>query len=283
MELHEINPHIRFANRSTSYLMEGKYRVCYDCRLFYIEKGNGSIRIENEKYVIVPNTVMFLPPASHYRFSFDAPRDLLLYVFDFDLTDRFAYLSSSLGTAKDDNYDPSHVPRYELPADFEKPIVLYDMQLSEPLQGLTNTFQAKEAYYHESSSALLKYTLFEILCARLRSVRGPNYDTVRRVTDYIRIHFTEIDLSNASIAAHFGYHPYYLSTLIKEETGKTLRQYLISCRVSAARSLLCTTDDDIGTVAWKSGFGSASYFIKVFREQTGLTPARFRQNNVNFI
>ena len=100
-----------------------------------------------------------------------------------------------------------------------------------------------------------------------------------QVTAYIRENLSE-SISVEQIAAHFHYHPYYISNLMKKHTGKTLHQYLLSYRIRLAKNLLITTNTDIGTVAWKCGFNTSAYFIKIFKNHTGLTPGEYRKKNM---
>ena len=43
--------------------------------------------------------------------------------------------------------------------------------------------------------------------------------------------------------------------------------------------LLKSTGKDLEQIAAETGFGGASYLIRVFRERTGMTPRRFREQN----
>ena len=54
-------------------------------------------------------------------------------------------------------------------------------------------------------------------------------------------------------------------------------------KIRIAKNFLATTDWDIETVAWQSGFNSVSYFIKLFREHTGVTPLNYRRSQANYI
>ena len=88
------------------------------------------------------------------------------------------------------------------------------------------------------------------------------------------------DIIVQKIAAEFGYHPNYISQIFKESTDKTLRDYLTHYRIRMAKNLLRTTELDVGTIGWKCGFNSVSYFIKVFRQHTGMTPHKFQKSQI---
>lgn len=123
----------------------------------------------------------------------------------------------------------------------------------------------------------LKLCLIELL-----QKHSPDADfrKVEKVIDYIHENYHLTTLTNTEIAGHFNYHPYYLSNLMKQTTGKTLHQHLKHYRIRIAKNYLITTDLDINTISWKSGFHSAAYFIKTFREYTGVTPKVYRQKHL---
>ncbi len=70
------------------------------------------------------------------------------------------------------------------------------------------------------------------------------------------------------------------STLIhkfKNETGKSITGYKLSKQIDEAKSLLSLTDMNIGQIAFHVGFGTNTYFSKIFKRETGLTPKDYRE------
>ena len=61
---------------------------------------------------------------------------------------------------------------------------------------------------------------------------------------------------------------------------KTPVQYINTVRLTRAMELLRKTDRKVLDVAIDSGFNSQSYFIEVFRENVGITPAYYRQQEL---
>ena len=51
---------------------------------------------------------------------------------------------------------------------------------------------------------------------------------------------------------------------------------LTDVRIEAARQYLATTNLSIGEIAHQTGYGSANYFSKVFRQETGASPNEYR-------
>mgnify|MGYP004484086019 FL=1 len=71
-------------------------------------------------------------------------------------------------------------------------------------------------------------------------------------------------------------NPDYLSKLLKKETGLSFSEYVMNCRISLAKMLLQATGKSIQEIAGMTGFNSASYFSKIFKQETGMSPATFR-------
>ena len=67
-----------------------------------------------------------------------------------------------------------------------------------------------------------------------------------------------------------------MSRVFKEETGTAFHDYRNAVRIGKARQLLLHEDLRITDVASAVGFDDQSYFTKVFRRFTGMTPLRYR-------
>ncbi len=59
--------------------------------------------------------------------------------------------------------------------------------------------------------------------------------------------------------------------------GKTPAEYLTEYRLSKAAALLSDTDRTVSDICFSCGFNDPSYFSKVFREKSGLTPGIYRK------
>lgn len=65
-------------------------------------------------------------------------------------------------------------------------------------------------------------------------------------------------------------------------TGRTLKQEMTRVRIDQARMLLTRGEIPIKRVARLCGFGSLHYFSRVFKNETGTTPARFRSKTRSY-
>lgn len=80
-----------------------------------------------------------------------------------------------------------------------------------------------------------------------------------------------------SIAAKLGYTDRHLRRAFEAEYGVTPAQYLRTCRLLLAKSLLTDTDLPVSRVAKASGFGSVRRFNDAFKEHYRLTPSDLRK------
>lgn len=281
MEVAQINPHIRYARAHYNTFWGYKLSYCYDCRLFYIKTGRGTIIANGGKYNYADNTAIYLPGGSEYEFCPDQTvSQTAILIFDFDLVRNYAHLQESLGTADKRNFSPDDILKYEMPSEFTALIIQSAPTLYQPLKECTDEFLLQTAYYHEKASAILKLCLVQLL---RESAVTPVSHTANQIMDYIHKHYQDPELTNKEIARTFNYHPHYASHLMKQASGQSLHQYLLYYRIRVAKNYLMTTDLDIKTIAWKSGFNSVSYFIKMFREYTGVTPRHYRKSHAHQI
>lgn len=85
------------------------------------------------------------------------------------------------------------------------------------------------------------------------------------------------DLSVVRLAEALGCSADYLSRRFRQEKGQTLTGWIARERVAAARDLLADPCHSVAEVGWMCGFTAPSYFIRVFRQQSGLTPRAWRE------
>ena len=78
-----------------------------------------------------------------------------------------------------------------------------------------------------------------------------------------------------------GYTEYYLTEKFKKETGQSVSSYIRYAKVERAKVLLSTTDLSIQEVSERLAFSTVNYFIKIFRETAGYTPAQYRKKFQN--
>ena len=87
-------------------------------------------------------------------------------------------------------------------------------------------------------------------------------------------------LSLSSIAEHFYMNKCYLSRIFKEVTGFTVTGYLHARRIQKARTLLVQGSMNISEIAEAAGYENLTYFERVFRKHTGMSPLEYRKVHI---
>lgn len=101
-------------------------------------------------------------------------------------------------------------------------------------------------------------------------------DIIYKAINYMKRNFTG-KLTLEDTARYVGFSPTYFSKVFKDEMGTTFNSYLGNLRVERSKLLLLSGDLSVGDVCSAVGFEDQSYFIKVFRRYTGVTPGKFRK------
>lgn len=109
----------------------------------------------------------------------------------------------------------------------------------------------------------------------LQSRSGTN-ETVAKVLSYVNDHYDET-VSLEQVAAHVGLSSFRVAHLVKDITGNTIQQHVRRMRIQRSVEMLTETDKSCTEIAYSVGFCDQSYFIKQFKRQMGITPARYRR------
>jgi len=102
--------------------------------------------------------------------------------------------------------------------------------------------------------------------------------SLRKAECYIQENFSR-KISLDEIAAVAGFSAPYFSTIFKRETGENLSTYLSRLRVEKAAALLVGTNLPLYTIANTCGFEDQSWFSKIFKTHTGMSPRRYRKRS----
>lgn len=87
------------------------------------------------------------------------------------------------------------------------------------------------------------------------------------------------DLTLSTLAETLGISPGYLSTLFRQETGKTVTDFVNEKRMEHAAQLLRASTLQVQTVAQYCGISDVNYFSKLFKRHHGMTPREYRKQD----
>jgi len=106
---------------------------------------------------------------------------------------------------------------------------------------------------------------------------NPVSPAVCRALEYISANYTEA-ITLKEIAAASGLSTFRIAHLLKESTGRTALQNILYLRIQEARHLLEASEMSCSEIAYETGFGDQSYFIRQFRKGMGITPSQYRRS-----
>lgn len=273
MDLYRLNPYVRRAS-----LLEtdtaGDFRTAPDARCFFSLSGDLAFEIEGEKKKhLTPGNFLYLPAGTVYKLKSKYFRAVVL---NFDLTYEEGAPADRLSAYPLPLPEGAVIRRTEDAAPFDRPLYIEDMAAEkDAFLRMANLFVSALGDYRATVSALLKLELLRV--AEITDENALPTRMVEAMDEYIREHCGE-ELSNTEIGAIFGYHPFYVSQMLKKKAGITLHQYIIAYRLKTARSLLENTGKTVIDIADETGFTDASYFTKMFKASYGVTPKEFRNS-----
>ncbi|QUQ63984.1 helix-turn-helix transcriptional regulator [Kutzneria sp. CA-103260] len=130
-------------------------------------------------------------------------------------------------------------------------------------------------------AVLAHLTLLLVDVARLATdvvgdLRRSNQTLLAEVFDVIQQRLAE-PLSLRDVARSVGVTPGYLTTLVRQRTGRTVVDWITEQRMVQARRLLTDTDLPVSEIARRVGMPDPGYFARVFRRGNGVSPREWRR------
>jgi len=132
---------------------------------------------------------------------------------------------------------------------------------------------------HLKDASFLQFAddLIDIFISVISERKRPTFShrTVNKVIIYINDE-VETDLSVEDIAKYFQVSTSHLSRIFREHVGITLVEYLNVRRVEESQYYLRHTNKSILDIAKQYHFCNQSYFTRIFKKYTEVTPKQFR-------
>jgi len=89
------------------------------------------------------------------------------------------------------------------------------------------------------------------------------------------------DFSMDELASAFNYNEKYLGRLFKSKTGHSIKEYCNALRIENAKKLLTDSRISVADIAGQVGYNNVTYFNRVFKTVTGLSPRQYRQEHTS--
>jgi AraC-like DNA-binding protein len=248
-------------------------------RIYLVKDGGAKVMFAGSERNLLPGNLYFIPAfmthscvcesyfslyyihlyeAGAFRSlteQFDFPEEIEAMAIDFQLLERLMFLNPRRALTK---YDPEQYDNQES--------LLRSIGISEETELATQL---------ETKGILTQ--LFSRFLTGATPKATTSDERVLRILDYVAANiannFTLSELAELAFLS-----PDHLIRLFKKEMSCTPIQYINTKKIETAQLQLLITDSSVKEVAYNLNFESVSYFTKLFRSFTGVTPQEYRKN-----
>ena len=97
------------------------------------------------------------------------------------------------------------------------------------------------------------------------------------IVKYLEQHLSD-NITLEKVTRKFAINRNKLNEIFEKHSSMTCMNYLLNLRMDLAKIMLTKTELPISEISSRTGYSDFSYFSKVFKEQTGMTPSQFRES-----
>lgn len=245
---------------NTSYHWQEYYE------LEFIVSGEGVHKINGLSVPLKAGSVFLIAPKDMHAVLTDAVNPLTIYNLKFDQA-----LFSSL------TFQPIFKEHLPLLAQFSSE----DLPLIIPLfLSLKKEYMLKTEHSPAIIASILEHLCLLMVRNELEppQIIGPieASSCIGQAVNIINYHFRE-HISLTTLAKELDLNPNYLGELFTNTIGISFSKYITNLRLSYAHNLLAGSSLSVNEICTESGFSTPSYFIRLFKEKYGITPAQLRR------
>jgi two-component system, response regulator YesN len=153
-----------------------------------------------------------------------------------------------------------------------------DKTLSNELQEFLDKINNMEYLWKFKSFQIIKQVLINMFCLTTQKYmenQGSKDLLVTKVKSFINTNYTE-DISLETIGDSFHVSASHICRIFKQETGEGINEFITKVRIENAKKLLRSGNINIQQLAQMLGYSDHTYFYKVFKKTTGMTPKEYQ-------
>jgi AraC-like DNA-binding protein len=235
----------------------GRKKQADSYRLLYFRAGSCQITLEGHTYELHGGDICFLRPGTPY-----ITRPLCAnQVANFSFTVNGQSIAHTFAD-------------YPL---LNKPFVVSCPSAADWLEKVIEESIFTKPMHHQQETLLLRLALNDMLRSKAQSQTTESASgKMGKLCRYVDAHITE-DITVASLANAFSYHPTYLNTLFRRHLGKSAHDYITGRKLSGVTHMLRTTDLTVAEIAQLYQFSDSSHLARVYRKHTGKSPQQERK------
>ncbi len=145
------------------------------------------------------------------------------------------------------------------------------------LENCQKMLATQNSFYHLSD------WLFDTVTSFLEGIftypDAKHTNLIHKCIQYVSQNYAEC-LTLEETAKTLSHSPDYLSRIFRQETGVTFNHYVNNVRIEKAKKLILNTNLRLTDISHMIGYVDQSYFTKVFRRITGLSPSEYAKRHL---
>lgn len=103
-------------------------------------------------------------------------------------------------------------------------------------------------------------------------------EKINEIQDWINNHSSGL-ITIHELAKQFNFSERNLKRRFSQATGISINKYVQEVRIDKAKKQLLATDKTVNEISVDVGYENSSFFSRLFKKSTGLTPAKWRKND----
>ncbi|WP_449387920.1 AraC family transcriptional regulator [Chryseobacterium lineare] len=235
-------------------------------------QGKGIHEIDFQKYDVSPGSLFFMSPGQIHSWELSADIDGYIFFCSQDFYE-IHYVNQKLRTFP--FFGSVHFPRkLQLDDDYLKEYIYIIHKLENEYH--SQNFMKNGLILSLLSQVFIHSTrLFSKDFDHLSSSVGLSYfKHYQDFEDLVEEHFTK-EKSVAFYASLMDISPKHLNRIMQTVVRKTATDLITERVVLEAKRMLIYLDESLGEIAFRLGYEEYSYFVRVFRKSSGMTPTQF--------
>lgn len=250
-------------------------------RIYYVTQGVAQVILPDRTITVSPHHLYIIPAFTCHSYRCDGNFEHYYLHFYEDHPSEISIL--------EDLDFPTEIPAS--PLDLELIKLLHEMNPTMQLPNsnpstydntptlIQNIIKNKQrAFHNKVASWGIIYMLISRFLKDARLKESGNDNRIINVVNFIRKNVNRnIDID--TLAGLCCLSKDHFIRLFKSEMKTTPLQYIVKKKIEKAQLLLITKDVTIKEVAYMLGYDNYSYFIKLFKKQTGVTPQAYKESN----
>ncbi len=260
------------------FILNEPYHLIRETKANYQQK---LLELRGYRFYFPNQSVLFYDelPSKTEKQSFNLNRFIEVFKHE-EFDEAFDYLKGHI------DYLSTHITKNE--ADFKSFLgnIIFNMIVLLGNLNYDNEALDKRKYHYftiindsmqiDEAIACLHTFLDEVNQIIMLKTKDESKTNFEKLIDYIDQHYSE-PLKLKEVANHFHFNPSYLSSYFSMHYQEGYNDYLNRVRIEKAKGFLEKSEISISEISGRTGYADHSYFCKVFKKKTGMSPSSYRR------